>query len=881
MPAKSRRITGAQSSRAMASAAPSANVASPPDVALPPNVASHPAIIHPVVENYFHERGWKPFGFQRNTWEAYAQGKSGLVHAATGTGKSLSVFFGPVMEWMREAKWQGDSLSDGRAATQGLTPPPLQLLWITPLRALAADLEARLAETILRVSLPWSLQARTGDTKASIRNKQKARLPTALITTPESLTLLLSYADAKERFQHLQCVIVDEWHELMGSKRGVLTELALARLRSWRPQMRTWGLSATLGNLQEAAETLVGRQDALLIPGDVPKSYLIECLLPEDVERFPWGGHLGSRLTKGVAEVLERYQTSLVFANTRSQAELWYRAILAEKPEWAGLLAIHHGSLDQEVRNWVEDGLRTQKLRCCVATSSLDLGVDFTAVDHVIQVGSPKGIARLLQRVGRSGHQPGALSRLTFVPTHAMEIVEIAAARSAIDEQKIESREPLRKPLDVLAQHLVTIACAGGFEPQAMLAEVRTAPAYRDLTDLEWSWVLDFVRQGGSTLGAYPEFRRVVWREDKYEIPDDRMARRHRMAIGVIASEASIVVAYVSGGRIGTVEEGLVSRLQQGDKFLLGGKLLEFVRLNGMTAQVRKAQGSPNAVPRWMGGRLPLSTELADAFRAKLDEANQSQFRGVEMEAARPLLVTQAKLSCLPGPGELLIELMETREGWHLTFYPMEGRAVHEGLAALFSLRLSRFKPISFSMAVNDYGFVLSSPQEPPLTEALANGLFSSERLADDILSSLNATEMAKRRFRDIARVAGLVHGGYPGQGKTARQLQASSDLFYDVFVNYDPGNMLLHQARREVLELQLEHSRLKRTLDRLQTSTLRIETPRQITPFAFPLIVDRLREKLTSEKLADRVRRMQKELEKSADSDAPPQRKANPRKKA
>lgn len=813
------------------------------------------------VSEWFASRGWTPFPFQFEAWTAYLGGRSGLVHAPTGTGKTYAAFLGPVLEWLAE--------HPDPATWNPKVPPSLRLLWVTPLRALAADTVQSLDAASRGLGLPWSVQARTGDTPASLRSRQRLRLPTALVTTPESLTLFLTHPDTRERFADLRAVVVDEWHELLSGKRGVQVELALARLRAWNPGLRTWGLSATLGNLNTAVETLAGPLDPspILIRGAVPKEVTIDAILPPTIERFPWAGHLGLQLLPQVIAAVEEGRSALVFTNTRSQTESWYQAILGARPDWAGAIALHHGSLDRKVRDYVEDGLRAGTLRCVVCTSSLDLGVDFSPVDRVIQVGSPKGVARLLQRAGRSGHQPGRPSRVTCAPTHALELVEVAAARDAAAADRIEGREPLRKPLDVLTQHLVTVALGGGFTPAALLAEVRSTAAYAGLSDAEWEWVLDFVTRGGESLRAYPEYHRVVADADGvYRVTDPVVARRHRMSIGTIVGDAAIRVRFVRGGVLGTVEESFLARLNPGDTFLFAGRLLRLVRVHEMTAWVRKTKAAAGVVPRWMGGRMPLSGELAAAVRGKIEEARRGEYYGPEMEAVRPLLELQRRRSALPAAEELLIERVRTREGHHLFVYPFEGRFVHEGLAALFAYRLSCRRPITFTMAVNDYGLELLSPDEAPLEEALRDGLLSPVGLADDVWASLNAGELARRAFREIARVAGLVFPGFPGSGKTAKQLQASSNLFYQVFAEYDPGNLLLHQARREVLERQLEEARLRRALGRLSASKLLITTPHKPTPLAFPLLVDRLRETLSSEKLADRVRRMQAELEKGAE---------------
>ena len=815
------------------------------------------------VRDWFREHGWAPFEFQEEVWRAYLAGESVLIHAATGTGKTYAAWIGPILEWLRDYPVP----SPRRAAA-----PPLRVLWITPLRALALDTEDALRAPVEDLGLPWTVESRTGDTPARVRARQRARLPTALVTTPESLSLLLTRADAPSLFEHLELVVVDEWHELMASKRGVQTELALARLRRVRPGLRTFGLSATLGNLDTARDALLGvapqgaPRPGRIVQGLVPKALEVDALIPETMERFPWSGQIGLRLLPEVVRAVEEGQSALVFTNTRATAEIWYQALLAEKPDWAGIMALHHGSMDRSTREWVEDGLRDGRLRCVVCTSTLDLGVDFTPVDRVLQVGSPKSVGRLVQRAGRSGHRPGAVSRLTCVPTNALELVDVAAARAALERREIESRRPVERPLDLLAQHAVTVALGGGFRPDELLGEVRTSWAYRDLRDDEWRWVLDFITRGGQVLQSYPEYSKVVVEDGVYRVTSRMVAMRHRLSIGTIVSESSMKVQFLRGRTLGTVEENFVARLRPGDVFTFAGRTLEFVRVRGMVAYVRKTTMKSSNVPHWSGVRFPISPQLARWIRVKLDEARQGRYRGPEMEAVRPILELQAAWSRLPAQDELLIERVETGEGHHLFFYPVEGRLVHEGLAALFAYRIAQLGPISFTLAANDYGLELLSADRAPLDEALEAGLLSADHLLHDIPASLNAAELARRQFREIARVAGLIFQGYPGVNKSVKQLQASSELLYDVFARYDPDNLLLFQAHREVLERQLEQSRLAHALARMASGRVSVVDVERPTPLAFPLLVDRAREQLTSEKLADRIRRMAAPLEQAAE---------------
>ncbi len=842
------------------------------------------------INAWFASRGWSPFEFQREVWDAYARGESGMIHAATGTGKTYAAWLGPVAEALNE---RHEAVPAAKRRKRDASDP-LRVLWITPLRALAADTERALLEPVQDFGLPWTVESRTGDTKSSLRQRQRERLPTALITTPESLTLMLCREDHASLFSNLRCVIVDEWHELLSTKRGAQTELALARLRAIAPQLRTWGLSATLGNLEVARDTLVGNRapahasahspkrrpardsvkhdapaavpnEANLIRGLVPKEIVVESLVPETMDRFPWAGHLNVKLLPQVLERLEQAESAIVFTNTRSQCELWFQSICTARPDWFEFTALHHGSLDVKQRRSVEDGLRSGRFRIVVSTSSLDLGVDFSPVDVVMQIGSPKGVARLLQRAGRSGHSPGRVSRIVCVPTNALELIEVSAARDAMRAMAIESRDPVDRPLDLLVQHLVTLALGGGFTADGALAELRTTRAYQSLTREELDWAIDFATRGGDTLQAYPEYARLVFDGALYRVRDAQVARRHILNIGTIVSDTSIAVRFMSGGRIGSVEESFIARLKPGDVFLFSGRALEFVRVRDLVAWVRKAKSMAHAIPRWAGARMPLSTELASAVRDTLENARTGVYNTAELQAIKPLLLLQAERSAIPRPQELLIERCETREGFHLFIYPFEGRLVHEGLSALFAYRIAQHGPITFSFACNDYGFELLSPELAPLEEALDGGLLSPAHMLHDITQSLNAAELARRQFREIARVAGLIFSGFPGQQKSIKQVQASSGLLFDVFSRFDPDNLLLHQAQREVLERQLEASRIGRVLTRLSASNVRVIDVERPTPLAFPLLVDRTRQKLSTEKLSDRVRRMTAQSERPA----------------
>ena len=775
------------------------------------------------------------------------------MHAPTGTGKTYAVWAPPLLEWMAESK--------GKPASQRI--PRLRVLWLTPLRALVEDTTRTLQELSEELGLPWRIESRTGDTSASLKAKQRKRFPSCLVTTPESLSLLLSYPDTKSAFSDLRAVIVDEWHELLATKRGTQTELCLARLRRWNPQLKTWGLSATLGNLQTALSTLTGSEGkGTLINGDLKKKFVVQTIIPKNMEKFPWAGHLGGRLVEQVARQIEKAGTTLVFTNVRSQTEYWYHALLSIRPQWEKDLGIHHGSLDRKDRTQVEECLRMGSIRAVVCTSSLDLGVDFSPVEQVIQIGGPKGVARLLQRAGRCGHQPGATSRVICVPTQAMELIEYAAAREAMEARKIEEREPLRAPLDLLAQHLVTLALAGGFEQKETLNEIRSAWSYRHITEKEWGWVLEFVMQGGKTLRAYDQFKRVVHKDGMYFVNSKVIGRFHRMSIGTITSDTAITVKFKTGKTLGTIEESFISRIQPKANFFFAGKLLRLERVRDLTAIVSKAKSGKGAIPVWGGGKSPLSSELALAVREKIRQASEGIFDRAEMKAISPTLALQEKFSILPKPSEFLIERTETKEGTNWFLFPFAGRLANEGLAALVSYRMSKITPMSLSVSFNDYGFHLCSNSDLTLDRKQWRELLSPEGLLDELLACMNLSEMAKRQFREVARVAGLIFQGYPGAQKSARQVQASGGLFFDVFAKYDPGNLLLEQARREVLERQLEVRRIEDKLLEIQKQEVVIRKTPRLTPFGFPLWAESLRTQVSSESWGDRVRKMAKDLE-------------------
>ncbi|MEO0512754.1 MAG: ligase-associated DNA damage response DEXH box helicase [Planctomycetota bacterium] len=809
-----------------------------------------------VLRGWMTGRGMTPFPFQESAWSSFLGGGSGVINVPTGAGKTYASYLGPLAELM----------DAGEAGLGGL-----RVLYVTPLRAMSRDVELALKAPVEDLGLSLRVESRTGDTSSSLRQRQRRKPPEVLITTPESMTLLMTYDDAPQRFAGVRAVIVDEWHELMASKRGTQVELALARIRRFSAgRARTWALSATIANLEEAARAAVGEGgEPLLVGGEMERPISVRGVLPEwghdpdnGVEcRLPWAGHLGRHMLPAVLATLDPGVSTLVFCNTRSQAELWYQSILQARPEWAGIMGLHHGSIDMGDRGAVESGLKSGEARLVVCTSSLDLGVDFGPVERVLQLGSPKGIARLIQRAGRAGHRPGASCEILCVPTHALELIEIAAAREAVDRREVEGRAPFSKPLDVLAQHLVTCAMGGGFRADELFEEVRTAYSYRGLERVEFDWALDLVERGGETLRAYPNYRKVVRGADgEYGVVEKTIATQHRLNVGTITGSETVEIRYKNGRGLGHIEESFVGKLRRGEAFVFAGKTLRFERIRDMTAVVTPASGVTNYTPHWAGTRLPISDSLSVAVRRTLERVRDGRVdaeREPELVAAQEFVGTQAAMSAVPDADGLLVETAETREGFHLFVYPFDGRLVHEAIAAILALRLGRASPATFQIAVNDYGFELLSPDPYPYAECVTPDLFTTERLLDDIVESVNVGQLAKRQFREVARVSGLVMQSYPGARTRGKQVQANSSLIFDVFEQFDPENMLLGQARREVMEKQFERTRLSRSLERLGSCEWSWRDVSAPTPLGLPLVIERVGATMSTESVLDRIERM------------------------
>ena len=798
------------------------------------------------VLTWFEKQGWRPLPFQIETWQAYFTGKSGLIQAPTGSGKTYTAVMGPIADMLQ-------SPSRG-----------LQLLYITPLRALSRDIEQSILKPIQEMGWDLRVESRTGDTSSAKKTRQLKNMPEILITTPESLAVMLSYKDAKKRFGSLQVVILDEWHELLSSKRGTQTELCVCHLRRLQPSLQTWALSATLGNVAEAAQTAVGLgRQPVIIQSNLERRTEIKSILPASVDSFPWGGHLGLRMFETLVAALDIDTSTLIFTNTRSQSERWYQALLFALPEAGDRIALHHGSIDVKAREAIEAGVKTGGIKWVVCTSSLDLGVDFQPVERVVQIGSAKNLARLLQRAGRSAHIPEGTSEILFLPTNALELLEISAFRNGLEAGDVETRHPQHKPYDVLIQHLVNLACGDGFRPEDTLTDIRKTVAYAHLDDEEFSWILDFIEKGGKCLKAYPRYKKVISDQGVYKVSDPQIAKMHRMGIGTITSNQAVYIQYTNRKKIGTVEENFVSRLKPGDVFFFGGRQLEFFMLKDMVAYVKGTNKKSTVTPAWGGGHLAISDSLSTHLRKEIDYLREHSELNPELKCILPIVSTQDRLSHLPAADELLIETCKTRDGQHLYVFPFEGRFVHEGLGFLWGYRFAHQQKATFTISVNDYGFEILAPKGYPFKDLFAENFFNLDTLCRDLKASINISELTQRKFRGIAQVSGLVFKGYPSARKTSSQLQISASLIYDVFSKYEPDNLLLKQSESEVLQDQLEIHRLSKTLQRLSRLSIIWKETQRPSPFAFPLLVERLNSRLSNESLLERIERMKKQWSK------------------
>ncbi len=781
-----------------------------PDLALSAAIAGPPMLPERFAA-WFEARGWRPRPHQLAMLEAAAAGRDTLLIAPTGGGKTLAGFLPSLV------------------ALAADPAPGLHTLYVSPLKALTTDIARNLATPIEEMALPVSFAVRTGDTPANRRQRQRTHPPHILLTTPESLALLLSYEDADRYFASLRCVVLDELHSIAESKRGTLLALGMARLRGLAPAARFVGLSATVAEPPDLLRFLSpdpGR--AHIVTADAGAEPLIEMVLPEG--HMPWSGHVALYAADAVYARIRTVRTTLVFVNTRAQAELFFAALWrlndANLP-----IALHHGSLAVEQRRKVEAAMAKGALRAVVCTSSLDLGIDWGDVDLVVQVGAPKGSSRLLQRIGRANHRLDEASRAVLVPANRFEVLECRAALDAVREGTLDGASSLVPALDVLAQHVTGVACSGPFNADALFAEVRLAQPYAGLARADFDAVLDFVATGGYALGQYERYRRLERGPDGlWRLTDKRLVRGYRMNVGTIVEAPVMRVKLGRGRSLGEIEEYFVSMLTPGDTFLFAGRLLAFegIRNNEVIASLARHATEPK-VPAYAGGRLPLTTHLADRVRDLL--AHPESWDGLP-DSVREWLEIQRRRSILPAPDELLVESF-WRAGRHfLVAYPFVGRNAHQTLGMLLTRRLERAGARPMGFVASDYCIATWSLGECGDVETL----FDVDMLGDDLEEWTAESSMLKRIFRNCAVVAGLIERRQPGQEKTGRQVTFNADLIYDVLRKYEPDHVLLRAAR---LEAAAGLTDVRRLADFLTSVEGRIRHQRlaRISPFAVSII--------------------------------------------
>jgi ATP-dependent Lhr-like helicase len=770
-----------------------------------------PALPSPIAD-WFSRRGWQPHAHQLELLALDRAQRSALLIAPTGGGKTLAGFLPSLVELMERPR-------------QGL-----HTLYISPLKALAVDIHRNLTEPIAEMNLAIEVETRTGDTPAAKRARQRRRPPQMLLTTPESLALLLSYADAPQIFGKLARVVIDELHALSGNKRGDLLALGLARLRQLAPGCRFVGLSATVADEAALASWLVGQDGtAALVHGRAGPQPVVEILVTQ--ERLPWSGHMALHAIAEIYARIQQARTTLVFVNTRAQAELIFQSLWrindANLP-----IALHHGSLAPEQRRKVEAAMARGNLRAVVATSSLDLGVDWAAVDLVIQVGAPKGASRLIQRIGRANHRLDEPSRAVLVPANRFEVLECRAALEAVRENTLDGEPPKPGGLDVLAQHLLGMACSAPFEAGAMYEEVSRAAPYRELSRADFDAVLEFVATGGYALAAYERWHRLTRDEQgRYKPADATVARRYRMNVGVIVQQPMIKVRFRRGRVLGEIEENFIQGLEIGDTFMFAGEMLRFEGLREMAAEVSRGSGDAPKVPAYMGGRLPLTTHLADRVRALLAEPGRWS---ILPPAVMEWLQIQRRRSLLPSRDGLLVESFPRGNKQFLVAYCFEGRNAHQTLGMLLTRRMERadLRPLGF--VATDY--VLAVWSLRPVRDV--DALLDRDLLGDDLEAWMDESSMLKRSFRNVAVIAGLIERRHPGQEKTGRQVTFNSDLIYDVLRRHDPQHILLRATRADAAGGLTDVRRLADMLTRV-AGKITHKRLAKVSPLAVPVLLE------------------------------------------
>jgi len=780
-----------------------------------------PGSLPPALTDWFAAKGWHPRTHQLAMLEEARAGRHALLVATTGAGKTLAGFLPTLTELIEQP-------SEG-----------LHTLYVSPLKALAVDIRRNLVTPIEEMGLDIRVETRTGDTSSDKKARQRAKPPQILLTTPESLSLLLSYPDAATMFAGLKTIVVDEVHAFATGKRGDLLSLCMARLQRLSPGLRRVALSATVADPDGYRAWLApdGDIDAVgLVTGEPGAPPDIAILLPED--RIPWAGHSGRYAAAQVMRVIEANRTTIVFCNTRSLAELIFQDLWKANDKSLPI-GVHHGSLSLEARQKVEAAMADGQLRALVATASLDLGVDWGDVDCVIQMGAPKGSSRLLQRIGRANHRLDESSRAILVPGNRFEYLEARAALDAVEAGELDPDLFRPGALDVLAQHVMACACAAPFEQGALLGEIRSAMPYSALDDETFDRVLRFIADGGYALRAYDRFKRLVQQPDgTWRVTHPQFVAQHRLNAGIIVEATMLKVRFRNGRQLGRVEEGFAATLAPGDTFFFAGLSLEVESIDGEDLIVR-ATSRPARIPTYGGSRMPLSTSLADRVREFLADRREWDRFPADVHA---WLEMQDRRSVLPRPGQLLVETFP-REGRHyMVAYSFEGWNAHQSLGMLITRRMEAqgLKPLGF--VASDYALACYGLEK--VTDPAS--LFSPDILENEFVDWVQQSHLLKRAFREVAVIGGLVDRQHPGKRKTGRQVTFSTDLIYDVLRKYEPGHLLLQAAWDDARARMTDVGRLANLLDRAGGTMLHVDLER-VSPLAVPVLVLIGREKVAT----------------------------------
>ena len=764
------------------------------------------------LEHWFASRGWTPRRHQIDMLAAARAGDHALLVAPTGAGKTLAGFLPTIADLI-------DAPVDG-----------LHTLYVSPLKALAVDVRRNLLTPIEEMGLPIQVETRTGDTPSDRKARQRARPPQILLTTPESLSLLLSYPDSFLLFSGLKTVIIDEVHAFASQKRGDLLNLSLSRLQAINPGLRRVALSATVADVDAYRAWLAPDGDINAVTpvmGEAGADPNVAILIPEG--RIPWSGHSGKYAAKQVMAEIERRATTLIFCNTRGLAELIFQELWSANE--ANLpIAIHHGSLSIDARRKVESAMAAGKLRGLVATASLDLGVDWGNVDCVIQMGAPKGSSRLLQRIGRANHRLDMSSEAILIPGNRFEYLEARAALDAVEEGERDADDFRAGSLDVLAQHVMGLACAAPFRQEDLLREIRSSTPYSALTDDAFVNVLHFIEGGGYALRAYDRFKRLTQEDDgTWRVSHPRFVQQHRLNAGIIVDQPALNVRFANGRKLGTVEESFAATLRQGDSFFFSGMALEVVRIE-LTDLVVRATAKQARIPSWGGTRMAMSTRLADRVRHFLAEPEEwHRFP----EDVREWLEMQKYRSALPQPGQLLVETFPHEGRHYLVCYSFEGWNAHQSLGMLLTRRMDAQGLMPLGFVSNDYALAIYGMK--PVTDP--QSLFSADILDHEFIDWVEQSSLLKRAFRDVAVISGLIERQHPGKRKTGRQVTFSTDLIYDVLRKYEPGHMLLKAAWADARARMTDVGRLGDLIDRASATMLHVALER-VSPLAVPVLI-------------------------------------------